>query len=171
MAVQQDAVDQHRRADAGADEHERAGLVAARGAPPVLPEQRQVDVVLDDDGRAERRGEDVAHRHVAPAGEVRREHQRALLDADDARGAGGDGQQAAARDPGPLEQRQQIGGEVREPLLRTDPFRGVDDLVLDGLAAQVRDGEPGARRPDVHGELLTGRHAGGRPQINTEKHG
>src|SRR5262249_58356679 len=62
------------QACADARRHREVGevLVAAPGAPARLGERRRVGVVLDAYGRAERLGEEIAHRHHAPAREVRR---------------------------------------------------------------------------------------------------
>jgi hypothetical protein len=94
-AVVHFAVDHDAGADALADADERAAVVTACGTAPVLAEDGEVHVVVDDDRRAERPLQDVRHRHVRPVLQVRRErHDDAERAIDDAGRAGADRNQS-----------------------------------------------------------------------------
>ena len=88
VAAVQRAVDQDAGADAGADEDERARVVTAGRAPPVLAEHGEVDVVLDDHRGPQRVLEDLAHRDLVPPFQVRRARDAAAAAVDGAGRAG-----------------------------------------------------------------------------------
>ena len=77
-------INEHRGADARSDKQERAGFVTARRAFPVFTEQREVHIVLDESGRAERLLQAVPHPHRRPACQVRRENDDAPVEIDNA---------------------------------------------------------------------------------------
>jgi hypothetical protein len=97
-AVEPAAEDQS-AADAGGHRQIRHVLEAARGAEMPLRERRRVRVVLDEDRHAEGLLQHGAHRHVAPAGEVRRIQHHAALGIERARHRDADGVDIAPRHP------------------------------------------------------------------------
>ena len=118
MAVVHLAIDDDAGADPGSDGHECARVVPARRATPVLADDGKVDVVFDNDRRSERAPEDHRHRHLRPAGEVRREgDDDAARAIDHARRAGRDGKQPADGHARFGHQRLHLGGHFRQQLL------------------------------------------------------
>jgi hypothetical protein len=142
-------VDQDPGADPGADEHERARLVSAGRPLPVLAEHGEVHVVLDQHRRAQRALQDLAHGHVRPPLQVRREGDDAGVGVHGARRARRHHQEARHGRVRVAHQGAQVGGDPGQERGRADPGRRGHDAVRDPVAAQVGDGESGARGTEV----------------------
>ncbi len=123
--------------------------MAARGALPVLPEQREVHVVLDHSGRAERLLEAVPHRHVRPARQVRGENDNASVHIDNAGRAGSHRQQAVRRCTCFAHQLANDLRDAAERRRRRKTVRRRDDPMRQTVAAKIRDRQPRPGRPEV----------------------
>ena len=107
----QRAVDQNARTDAGADEDEGARVVTARRSLPVLAEQRQVHVVLDQHRGLELLLQDLQHRHLRPAIEIGGHVDGAGIEVHGARGTRDGHDEAIGRNAGFLHQRAKRVGD------------------------------------------------------------
>ena len=145
LAVHHDA-----GADSRADGNERTGIVAARGAAPPFADDGEVHVIFDDDRYPQRPPQDLRHRHLGPALEVRSERHHHTADAiDDAGRAGHDGEQPIGWHARVAQQLAKIGRNLRQQIRRGAIGRRRDDALADRLTSEVRNRQPRLGRTDI----------------------
>ena len=113
------------RANAGAEREKDARVVTACGALPVLPEDCQVDVVLDDRCHPDLARQDGADRRFGPTLQVGRQaHEHSAVRIDDAGHADGNREQAIAREVCFSTQLTDLVGHGSQQRLRVPVPRG-----------------------------------------------
>ena len=110
-------------ADARGHREIRHVLEAARGAEMPLRQRRGIRVVLDEDRHAERALQQFAHRHFAPARQVRRIQHHAAFGVERARNRNADRIDVAGRNPRLAQQPPQVVDDRGDVGPRRVPLR------------------------------------------------